>query len=365
MLRIATIGTSPITENFIEALGANDRAIFAGAQSRDAERAHAFAQEHGGKHGYSSVEELAADPSIDAVYIGSPNACHAPQALALISAGKHVLVEKSFCSNRREAQEVFDAAERANVVALEAMRPLHDPAYYQFKDALEQIGRIRRATIRFGKYSSRYDDILAHRHTNIFDCNMASGGLMDMGVYSVEPMVDLLGAPEAIAFAPILIDAQAEDITHGPIDAAGTIMCTYPGAVATLHYSKFTQDFSPVQIEGERGTITLDSISMPSHMRIDMMGVAVRMAARTCASSGSTKEIDLPKTDNSMCYELADFIDAVEQTQAGTPTFEATCGAHGTVAHFRDLTLATMDVMDQARAQAGIVFPADRTGTQA
>ena len=195
MLRIATIGTSPITENFIEALGANDRAVFAGAQSRDAERAHAFTQEHGGKHDYSSVEELAADPAIDAVYIGSPNACHAPQALALISAGKHVLVEKSFCSNRREAQEVFDAAERANVVALEAMRPLHDPAYYQFKDALEQIGRIRRATIRFGKYSSRYDDILAHRHTNIFDCNMASGGLMDMGVYSVEPMIDLLGAP--------------------------------------------------------------------------------------------------------------------------------------------------------------------------
>ena len=95
MLRIATIGTSPITENFIEVLRANDRAVFAGAQSRDAERAHVFTQEHGGKHGYSSVEELAADSAIDAVYIGSPNACHAPQALALISAGKHVLVEKS------------------------------------------------------------------------------------------------------------------------------------------------------------------------------------------------------------------------------------------------------------------------------
>ena len=45
MLRIATIGTSPITENFIEVLRANDRAVFAGAQSRDAERAHTFTQE--------------------------------------------------------------------------------------------------------------------------------------------------------------------------------------------------------------------------------------------------------------------------------------------------------------------------------
>ena len=159
--------------------------------------------------------------------------------------------------------------------------------------------------------------------------------------------------PGTIAFAPIFIDAQAQDITHGPIDAAGNIMCTYPGAVATLHYSKFTQDFSPVQIEGERGTITLDSISMPSHMRIDMMGVAVRMAARTRASSGSTEEMDLPQTDNSMCYELADFIHAVEQVQAGTPAFEAACGAHGTMAHFRDLTLATMDVMDPGSCTGG------------
>ena len=95
------------------------------------------------------------------------------------------------------------------------------------------------------------------------------------------------------------------------------------------------------------------------------MGVAVRMAARTCASSGSTEEMDLPKTDNSMCYELADFMQAVERVRAGTPAPEAACGGHGTVAHFRDLTLATMDVMDMARAQAGIAFPADRAGAQA
>ena len=56
MLRIATIGTIAITENFIEVLNANDRAAFVGAQSRDAERAHAFTQKHGGERGYASVE---------------------------------------------------------------------------------------------------------------------------------------------------------------------------------------------------------------------------------------------------------------------------------------------------------------------
>ena len=67
MLRIATIGTSPITENFIEALSANDRAVFAGAQSRDAERAHAFTQEHGGERGYASPRTLQSTRSTSAV----------------------------------------------------------------------------------------------------------------------------------------------------------------------------------------------------------------------------------------------------------------------------------------------------------
>ena len=362
MVRIATIGTSPITENLIEVLHENERATFVGTMSRDAERAEAFTQAHGGTQAFCSVAELAASDDVDAVYIGSPNALHGPQALELIAAGKHVLVEKPFCANEREARKVFAAAEAAGVVAMEAMRPLHDPSYYRFKEACGQIGRIRRVTIRFGKYSSRYDDILAGRHTNIFDCEMATGGLMDMGVYSVEPLIDLLGTPDQVLFAPVLLDESTRELTHGAIDGAGIISCIYPGAAASLHYSKFTQDFSPTQVEGEHGTVTLDSISIPGHMRIDMLGRAVRMAAKYSSQSptASTEEIDLPCPANSMCYELADFVCAVEAVQAGTPALEAPCGGRGDMARFRDLTLGTMAVMDRARASAGIVFPADR-----
>ena len=73
------------------------------------------------------------------------------------------------------------------------MRPLHDPAFHAIEDVLGEIAPIRRASLRFGKYSSRYNEILAGRATNIFDCNMASGSLMDIGVYTVEPMVEIFG----------------------------------------------------------------------------------------------------------------------------------------------------------------------------
>lgn len=42
MLRIATIGTSMITDDFIQVVNANDQAAFVGTLSRDAERGAAF-----------------------------------------------------------------------------------------------------------------------------------------------------------------------------------------------------------------------------------------------------------------------------------------------------------------------------------
>ena len=82
MIRIATIGTSPITQDLIEVLQANENGVFVGTLSRNAARAASFTEEHGGTHPFSSLEDLAASDEVDAVYVGSPNALHHDQALA-------------------------------------------------------------------------------------------------------------------------------------------------------------------------------------------------------------------------------------------------------------------------------------------
>ena len=359
MIRIATIGTSSISDNLIEVLNANPRATYVGTLSRRAATAETYTRDHGGSRPFTSLDELAASPEVDAVYIGSPNALHGDQALACIAHGKHVLVEKAFGANRAEAARVFAAAEEANVVALEAMRPVHDPAFWALRDALPQVGRLRRATLRFGKYSSRYDEVLAGRHTNIFDCAMASGALMDIGVYTVEPMVALLGMPDHTTCSAALLDEATRTITNGTIDGAGVITASYPGMVATAHYSKITNDLSSSQFEGELGTLTVDGISVPSHASIDLRA---SKGGDTVGYSGidtTTRELELPHVSNTMAYELDDFITAVEGAQAGTPVLEAAAGPFGTVEYFRNLTLSTMTLMDEARRQAGIAFPAD------
>ncbi len=362
MIRIATIGTSGITARMLDALTNVEGCVFAGALSRDRQRAAAFTSEHGGTVPFTSLDELAASDKVDAVYIGSPNALHHDQALACIAGGKHVIVEKPFCANRHEAAEVFEAARNAGVVALEAMRPLHDPAFHAIKEVLPQIGAIRRATLRFGKYSSRHDEILAGRRTNIFDCAMASGSLMDIGVYCVEPLIELFGIPDRIFATGTLLDEQTRGLTNGPIDGSGVILASYPDMTAILAHSKTTNDLSGNQIEGELGTLTIKDISAPSALRVDLRSSVERTTDSVGYSSAQTigKDIDLPAFENTMQHEISDFVEAVENVRAGGSCTEAPCGPFGTVAHFRDVTLASLALIDEARHQMGVRFPADR-----
>lgn len=361
MIRLATVGTSSITVNLIAAIAQVDEVEFVGTCSRDAARAAKFTAEHGGTHPFASIEELAACSQVDAVYLGSPNALHHSQALACIAAGKHVLAEKPFCANKREAREVFDAAQAAGVVVLEAMRPLHDPAFCAVRDALRQLGKLHRVTLRFGKYSSRYDEILAGKSTNIFDCNMASGSLMDIGVYTVEPLIALFGAPERICAAGALLDEDTRELTHGAIDGAGVIMASYPGMVATLHHAKNVNDLASNQFEGELGTLTVEGISAPTSARLNMRTSNAGKGGVPGYSSAQTHEtmLELPECANTMGYELADFAGACKAAMEGTPALDAPAGPFGSVANYRDITLTSLALMDETRRQMGVVFPAD------
>jgi len=356
MLRIATIGTSMITDDFIQVVNANDQAAFVGTLSRDANRGTAFTAERGGERNFTSLDELAAAADVDAVYIGSPNALHYEQALACIAGGKHVIVEKPFCATEAQALEVFRAAEAAG------------PAFHAIEDALGEIAPIRRASLRFGKYSSRYNEILAGRATNIFDCNMASGSLMDIGVYTVEPMVEIFGMPSGLTTMTTLLDPTTRQLTHGPIDGCGSILASYGGGRISveLAHSKITNDLLPSQIEGERGTIQIDHLSTPRNVRIDYRGDVVRGSATEAPreQGENGRVLDLPKSSNTMEYELTDFITAIGGIDSVKEEIWETPAGRHELGHYRDVTLVSLRIMDAVRQQAGIIFPAD-AGKQA
>ncbi|MGR5542387.1 Gfo/Idh/MocA family protein, partial [Vibrio campbellii] len=96
----------------------------------------------------------------------SPNSLHGPQAIQMMQAGKHVIVEKPMASNVALATRMFEIAQQHNVVLFEAFMSPHTPNFKVARQAMQDIGRIRLAHIRYCQYSSRYQKYLNGEQPN-------------------------------------------------------------------------------------------------------------------------------------------------------------------------------------------------------
>ena len=174
-VNFAVIGTNKITDKFLAAAGKTEEFCLAGVYSRTMERALEYGKKHGARLFFDSLEELAACGQIDAVYIASPNCCHAEQSIQMMEAGKHVLCEKPVASNAGEFRAMEGAALRNKVILLEAMRSVYTPGFRAVKENLNKLGRIRRATLQYCQYSSRYDNFKKGIIENAFKPELSTG----------------------------------------------------------------------------------------------------------------------------------------------------------------------------------------------
>lgn len=112
MIRYAIAGFGSIAEKRLAREGFHNakHALLAGVFDRDPQR-RAAAEAYGAKW-YDSLEELCADPGIDAVIVAVNNSGHAGTALAALNAGKHVLVEKPLATTLSDAEAMAETARR-------------------------------------------------------------------------------------------------------------------------------------------------------------------------------------------------------------------------------------------------------------
>ena len=117
MLLWGVIGAGTIgREWMVPAINAQPDSMVAAVASSNPERGRLYAKELGIPRAHSSVADLLADPTINAVYISTTNEWHEPQALAAIAAGKHVLCEKPLALSLDSARTMVAAAAAAGVV---------------------------------------------------------------------------------------------------------------------------------------------------------------------------------------------------------------------------------------------------------
>lgn len=324
-IRFATIGTSWITEAFLSAAEKTENLFLEAVYSRSLEKAKDFSEKHSAQKYFDDLEAMAQDPSIDAVYIASPNFMHYEQTMLFLKAGKHVICEKSLASNYAEAEEMVKTARENHVILMEAMRPAYDPGLAAVRENLYKLGKVRRASFTYGKYSSKYDGFLKGKPQNIFSLECSAGALMDMGVYCVYPMLELFGMPQKIMAGCVKL--------HNGIDGAGTVLLNYGDMIADISYSKVANSRLFSEIQGEEGTMVIPAIAAPKNVKIFYR-------------NGSEEELDIPDCSNNMIYEAEVFVRAIS--------------GQADITHYQDKTLESMKIMDEIRRQEGIVFPADR-----
>lgn len=143
---------------------------------------------------YTDYRKMAADPDIDAVFIGTPNQWHVPIGLEAVKHGKHVLITKPLADALASARAMVQAAEATGVVAMMSLST-------RFSDKVRYLGALSRARDFGDLYYARARSI---RRSGIPDWSLGfiqagGGAFRDMGVHVLDAAWWLLGMPEPVS----------------------------------------------------------------------------------------------------------------------------------------------------------------------
>jgi len=168
--------------------------------SRSAERAAAFAAEHGIGRTHDSYRAIIDDDGVDVLYIATPHPQHRALALAAIRSGKAVLVEKSFTVTPAATVEVVTAAREAGVFAMEGMWTRFQPAVVRLRELVADgaIGTVQAVQADLGVQAAQ------DPADRFFNPAIGGGALFDVGVYPVSFAQMVLGRPDTVAAHGVL-----------------------------------------------------------------------------------------------------------------------------------------------------------------
>ncbi len=325
-IRLGTIGSGVIVHSILDNVKRTEGITLEAVYSRSAEKGAALAAEYGAKKVYTDMDAFLEDETVNVVYIATPNLLHYPQAKKALLAGKHVILEKPFCTTVRDARELVEIARERKLLLVDAVPPSYCPNFEILKAQLPKIGRLKLVMTNFSQYSGRYDKLLAGELPNIFNPEYAGGCLMDLNFYNIYLNVALFGKP---------LDAQYyPNFYPGAGDTSGIAVLRYEGFVSQNAAAKDTWGVNFVQIEGEKGYLyATEGSSALSE---------IRLVTKTAQEVFNEQ----PEPDR-WFYEVQAVTKLLLEEN------------YGEVYRRLDVMLDVIDTLEKARKMAGICFPGD------
>jgi predicted dehydrogenase len=326
-IRWGILGAGGIAATFGSDLAAAPDSTVAAVGARDAGRAADFAAAHGVARSYGSYQQLVEDPDLDVIYVATTHAQHHEHALLALRAGKPVLVEKAFTLNAREAAEVVAEARARELFCMEAMWMRFNPLIRRAVEVVES-GRIGEVHGVRADLSRRFEYDPAGR---LFDLSAGGGALLDLGVYAVTLAWLFLGRPDTVQATGRLAPTGA--------DVVAALQWGYQdGRFAQIECSAASDSPYGALVTGSDGWVRLENrLHHPS--------------AITVHTAGSDEVVPEPAlVGNGYGREIAEVERCLREGFRESPLVPL------------DETVAILEVLDEARRQIGVHYPADRNG---
>lgn len=248
-LKVGILGAGRIAAIMADTISKMKTAECYAVASRSMEKAMEFASLHNVTKPYGSYEEMLADKDFELVYIATPHPFHFEHAKMCIDAGKPVLVEKPFCVNAKEAEELLAYAEEKNVFISEAMWIRYMPMYETIMKVLNSgvIGEPKMITANLAYPMLHKERLLKPE--------LAGGALLDVGIYPLN-FADMVSGSE-------VRDIQSAAVmTADGVDAHDSITIRYEnGSMAVLNTSMQTVSDRKGIIQGTAGVMIIENIN--------------------------------------------------------------------------------------------------------
>jgi predicted dehydrogenase len=194
-IRIAFTGTGYISKIHAQAAQKLAEVELVAVVNHQQESAQKFALQFDISNIYTHIEDLIAAGNVDAISINTPNYLHAPQTIAALSSGIHVMVEKPMAMNAAEAYEMQKTSQKTDALLMVAHCWRFDEEVLWLKDQVDsrKLGKIIR-TKGYGVHSN-------WGPSGWFtQAKFAGGGAMaDMGIHALDTARFLLGDPQPIS----------------------------------------------------------------------------------------------------------------------------------------------------------------------
>ena len=252
MLNWAVIGAGDIARcRVIPAIQAEPRSRLHALVTRDPAKAADY-----GVAAYTDLETALADPEIGAVYVATPVALHAPQSMAALRAGKHVLCEKPVGLNYAEACAMRDAARTTGRSLAIAYYRRFFPKVLRAKELIEK-GVIGRPVLAEANCHSWLPDEARGWLTRRA---MAGGGpLYDIASHRIDVLNFLFGKPARVA-------GLLSNVVHRmDVEDSATVVIDYESGVRGIVDARWNSHVyrDQCRIAGTGGEINLDPLSGP------------------------------------------------------------------------------------------------------